>query len=76
MASSGAAEKPKYHDGKLKPYPHEELGREVGKHFFWHTIMLPFQLGFLCGLSPYSCCFYYSSLERPRQGPRQVFVVD
>jgi hypothetical protein len=24
--SSGAAEKPKYHEGKLKPYPHEELG--------------------------------------------------
>jgi hypothetical protein len=34
MASSGAAEKPKFHDGKLKPYPHEELGREVGKHVF------------------------------------------
>lgn len=27
MASSGAAEKPKYHEGRLKPYPHEELGR-------------------------------------------------
>ena len=24
--SSGAAEKPKFHEGKLKPYPHEELG--------------------------------------------------
>jgi hypothetical protein len=27
MASSGAAEKSKFHDGALKPYPHEELGR-------------------------------------------------
>jgi hypothetical protein len=27
MASSGAAEKDKFHDGALKPYPHEELGR-------------------------------------------------
>jgi hypothetical protein len=33
MSSSGAAEKPKFHEGKLKPYPHEELGREVGKPF-------------------------------------------
>lgn len=24
--SSGAAEKAKFHDGRLKPYPHEELG--------------------------------------------------
>jgi hypothetical protein len=40
MASSGAAEKPKFHDGKLKPYPHEELGREVRNTiilFLWHT---------------------------------------
>jgi hypothetical protein len=28
--SSGAAEKSKFHDGRLKPYSHEELGREVG----------------------------------------------
>ncbi|CAJ1957360.1 unnamed protein product [Cylindrotheca closterium] len=27
MASSGAAEKPKFHEGTLKPYPHEEHGR-------------------------------------------------
>jgi hypothetical protein len=25
MASSGAAEKPKFHEGTLKAYPHEEL---------------------------------------------------
>ena len=25
MASSGAAEKPKFHEGSLKPYAHEEL---------------------------------------------------
>jgi hypothetical protein len=28
MASSGAAEKPKFHEGALKPYPHEEHGRQ------------------------------------------------
>lgn len=28
MASSGAAEKPKFHEGTLKPYPHEEHGRQ------------------------------------------------
>ncbi|KAL3938327.1 MAG: hypothetical protein SGBAC_006742 [Bacillariaceae sp.] len=33
MASSGAAEKPKFHEGTLKPYPHEEHGRsgDIGR---------------------------------------------
>ncbi|KAG7340368.1 NADH-ubiquinone oxidoreductase subunit 10 [Nitzschia inconspicua] len=30
VPSSGAAEKPKFHDGRLKPYPHEELGTADG----------------------------------------------
>lgn len=32
MASSGAAEKEKFHEGKLKSYSHEELGREVSQN--------------------------------------------
>ena len=32
MASSGAAEKDKFHEGKLKSYSHEELGREVSQN--------------------------------------------
>jgi hypothetical protein len=30
MPSSGAAAKPTFHDGRLKPYPHEELGTPDG----------------------------------------------
>lgn len=30
MASSGAAEKTKIHEGSLKPYAHEELGQPNG----------------------------------------------
>jgi len=32
---TGMYDDPKSFDGKLKPYPHEELGVEVRRYYWW-----------------------------------------
>jgi hypothetical protein len=39
MASSGAAEKERFHEGNLEPYAHEEHGRPHGVSETWYSVL-------------------------------------
>jgi hypothetical protein len=72
--SSGAAEKAKFHDGRLKPYPHEELGTPndvcTTSIFF---LLFAFAFDFVVG-----CCgplvIAQHDLQRPKLGGNIVTI--